>query len=111
MPERGYFMRLTGAFLIGVVALIIAVAAVFLLAPYILPLIASLLPFVLGTLLVIVAVIIIWILIYLFAMIGVAIYYAIKHPAEVSRESKGYDLDKVKESGRREKGDTDEEDE
>ena len=106
MPERGYFLRLTGAFLLGAITLVIAIAVVFLLAPIILPALASLLPFLVGAVLVVAAVIIIWIMIYIFAMIGVAIYYAINHPAEVNRNSEGYKIDKVKESGKREKGET-----
>ena len=109
MPERGFFLRMTGAFLLGAVTLVIAIAVVFLLAPYILPFLAVLLPFVVGALLVVVAVVIVWALIYICAMIGVAIYYVVKHPAEVNRKSKGYDLDKVKESGKRQKGETEEE--
>ena len=94
---------MTGAFLLGVVALVISIAAVFLLAPYIFPFLLAIFPFLAGTMLVIAAVVIIWVLIYVFAMVGVAIYYAIKHPAEVDTKSKGYSIDGVKESGRREK--------
>jgi len=103
MPEKGYFLRLTGAMLLGAVSLVIAIIAVLVLSPYIFPILSAALPFLFGTMLVIVAVVIIWVLIYAFAMIGVAVYYAIKHPAEVNTSSSGYSIDKVKESGRREK--------
>ena len=108
MPEKSYFLRLSGAFLVGVAALAAAIVLVFLLSPYILPFIAALLPFLAGSLLFVVAVVVIWVLIYFFAMLGVAIYYAVKHPAEVNSESKGYELKNVSESGRREKSEEDE---
>jgi hypothetical protein len=81
---------------------------VFLLAPYILPFFVGLLPFLVGTLLFIVAVIVVWIIIYIAAVIGVALYYIIMHPMTVSQKPGTYSVDKAKEAGMREKGDTEE---
>lgn len=106
MPTKGYFMQMTGAVLLGLAALAVAAILVFTLSPYILPFFSAMLPFLLGAFLVIVAVIVVWLILYAAAMIGVAIYYAIRHPMEVSKEHGAYALDKVKESGKREKGDS-----
>ncbi len=103
MPEKGYFLKLTGVVLMGAVTLAIAIAAVLLLSPFILPMFATALPFLVGAMLLVVAILVVWALVYIFAMIGVALYYAIMHPAEVNMKSAGYDLKKVKESGMREK--------
>ena len=80
MPTKGYFMQMTGAVLLGLAALVVAAILVFALAPYILPFFAAMLPFLVGAFLVIIAVIVIWVILYVAAIIGVAIYYAIKHP-------------------------------
>ena len=106
MPASGYFLKLTGAVILGLVTLGIAVAAVIIFSAQLLAFFAGILPFLVGAMLVIVAVIIVWIIIYVAAIIGVAIYYAIRHPMQVSKEHGDYGIGKVKESGRREKGDS-----
>jgi hypothetical protein len=106
MPSGGYFLNLTGAVLLGIATLIVAAVLVLALSPYILPFFVGLLPFLVGAVLLVAAIIIIWLVIYIAATIGVAIYYIIKHPMKVSDKPGTYGLDKVKESGRREKGDS-----
>ena len=59
--------------------------------------------FLAGALLFVVAVVIIWIVLYVCAVIGVAVYYIFK-PMQVSKKPGTYGLDKVKEAGKREKG-------
>ncbi len=106
MPSGGYFLKLTGAVLLGLVTLAIAAVLVFLLAPYIIPFFVGLLPFLVGTLVFIVAVIVVWVIIYVAAVIGIALYYVIMHPMTVSQQPGTYSLDKAKEAGMREQGDT-----
>jgi len=104
MPGKKYFLNLTGAVLLGIVTLVVAAVAVLLMLPLIMPFFAAMLPFLAGAFLVIVAIIIVWMLLYAAATVGVAVYYAIRHPMEVNRDSGSYDIDKVKESGKRQKG-------
>lgn len=96
MPEKRFFLKLSGVVLLGLITLLIA-AMVFL----------ALLPFILivfiGTFLLFAAFLIIWAVVYAAAVIGVAIYYFFK-PMQVSEKDKGYSIKKVKESGKREKG-------
>jgi hypothetical protein len=106
MPEKGYFLHLTGAVLLGLVTLGMAVAAVFLLAPYLIPFFEAALPFLVGAVLIIVAVIIVWMILYVAGVVGVAIYYAIRHPMQVSKRPGTYGIGEVKEAGKREKGDS-----
>ena len=106
MPGKGYFLQMTGAILLGLATLAVAVLVVLALSPYILPFFSAILPFLAGVVLVIVVVIIIWIVLYIAAIIGVGLYFAIKHPMEVNKTSAGYEMDKVSEAGRREKGDS-----
>lgn len=106
MPEGGYFLKLTGAVILGLATLGIAVAAVIIFSVQLLAFFAGILPFLVGAMLVFVAVVVIWIVLYVAGVIGVAIYYVIKHPMQVSKEHGDYGIGKVKESGRREKGDS-----
>ena len=103
MPEKGYFLKMTGAFFLGLASLAVAVIIVFLAAPFILPLLAVALPFLVGAALVVIAVIVVWAIVYALTMLGVGIYYFINHPAEVNKSSKGYEMKGIKESGRRTK--------
>jgi len=109
MPAGRYFLKLTGAVLLGLVTLAIAVAAVFIFSVPLLAFFAAAMPFLVGAVLVFVAVVIIWMILYVAAFIGVAIYYAIRHPMQVSKEHGDYAIGKVKESGRRQRGDSEEE--
>lgn len=105
MPDLGYFGKLTGAALLGLVTLLLAAVAVFLLLPYIVPLFSVLMPFVQGVMLIIAAVLVIWAGLYVSAFIGVFIYYIFK-PMKVEKKEKGYSISGAREAGRREKGDT-----
>ena len=103
MPEKSFLLRLSGAFLIGFIAVIIALALVFTFSAGILGFFGMLFPFLIGSLLFLFAVIVIAALNYIFVMLGVVIYYLFK-PMHVSTKSKGYSLEKSKEAGRRQKG-------
>ena len=100
---------MTGAVLLGLITLGIATAAVILFSTQLLTFFKGILPFLVGAVLIIVAVIIIWIILYVAAIVGVAIYYAIRHPMEVSKKHGYYGIGNVKESGKRQKGDSREE--
>ncbi len=89
MPDRKYILGITGAFLVGVASLLAAIGIVFLFWEPLFALISMALPFIAGSLLIIVAVVIVWVLVYAFAMIGVAIYYAIRHPMKVNTSPAG----------------------
>jgi small-conductance mechanosensitive channel len=104
MPERGFMLKLTGAFLIGVIALVASVILVILLAPFIIPFLAALFPFLLGAMLFVLAVVLVWLFIYAFAMLGVAVYYVIKRPMKVSEKRGRYSIAKTREAGMRQKG-------
>jgi membrane protein implicated in regulation of membrane protease activity len=100
MAEKGYFLRLTGAFLLGVVALIIAGLVFFLLLPVLIPL-------ALGAFLIVAVFIAIWAGVYVAMVVGVAIYYFFK-PMKFEKKDKGYSIAKAKEAGKREKGESEE---
>jgi len=97
MPERGYFARLGGAFLLGIFALAIAFIGFVFLLPLILPL-------ALGTLIIVLVFIALWAIVYVAMVVGIGIYYFFKHPTEWSREDKDYSISKAEEAGRRSKG-------
>lgn len=97
MPGAGYVGRLAGAALLGLVTLAIAFIIFVFLLPYLLPL-------ALGVILLVVIFLIIWAVLYAAVFVGVALYYLFK-PMKVSRQDKGYTIDKAKEAGRREKKD------
>ncbi|HDI12734.1 MAG TPA: hypothetical protein ENF64_01305 [Hadesarchaea archaeon] len=104
MPSAKFILKLGGAFLIGTVTIIIA-ALVFVLAlPHILPVLESVATGALLVLLGILVFIALWAAIYLLASLGVAIYYAVKHPMKVSEAPKHYSLSQASEAGRRRKG-------
>jgi len=105
MPEGNYFLKMSGAILLGLATLVIAFIAVILLAPFIIPLIALLFPFLAGAFLITAAVFVVWAMLYVLALIGAVVYYFFR-PMQVSREPGKYSLSKVKESGMREKGES-----
>ncbi|MEE9322919.1 MAG: hypothetical protein V3U72_00080 [Candidatus Aenigmarchaeota archaeon] len=96
MAEKGYFLRLTGAFLLGIVALVFAGLAFLFLLPLLVPL-------AFGSLILVMVFIFIWGVIYIAMVIGVAIYYFFK-PMRVEKVDKGYSIAKAEEAGKREKG-------
>jgi membrane protein implicated in regulation of membrane protease activity len=95
MPEKRYFFRLSGAFFLGLVALIAAWPVFFLLLPIIIPIAVT-------TMLLVLAFVVVWAAIYFICFLGVAVYYFFK-PMEVSKKKKGYSIEKTEEAGRREK--------
>jgi len=103
MPEGNYFLKMSGAILLGLVTLVIAFIAVLLLAPFIIPFIALLFPFLVGAFLITAAVFVLWAMLYVLALIGTVVYYFFR-PMQVSKEPGKYSLGKVSESGMREKG-------
>ncbi len=96
MPGAAYGGRLAGAFLLGLVALVIAFVIFTFALPYLLAL-------ALGTMLLVSVFVAIWAAVYGAMFIGAAIYYFFR-PMKVSREDKGYSISKAKESGKRQKG-------
>lgn len=104
MVEKGYFLRLTGAFILGFAALIIAVIAFFLFLPFLMTLGPVLMPGIVLGVFLILAFIIIWIVVYVCMVIGVAIYYAFTTSTKWEKKDKGYKIEKTKEEGKREKG-------
>lgn len=97
MPDSKYFAKLGGAFFLGVFALIIAFIVFVFLLPYIIPL-------ALGVFVIIVIFLVLWAIVYVAMVVGVGIYYFVRHPTEWEKEDKGYSIKKTKEAGRRQKG-------
>ena len=97
MPDAGYFGRMGGALLLGLLALAIAFIIFVFLLPYIIPL-------ALGLLFVVLIFIVVWAVVWIAIAVGVGIYYFVRHPTEWSREDKGYIIRKAREAGRRQKG-------
>ncbi|MFH0956546.1 MAG: hypothetical protein V1813_01645 [Candidatus Aenigmatarchaeota archaeon] len=99
------FFRITGAFIVGVISLVVAIVILALFFPLLMAFFAAVFPFIAGALLILAAVVVLWLLVYFFAMIGVGIYYAIRKPMEVNRAgSASYGVSGVSEAGLREKG-------
>ncbi|NIO23181.1 MAG: hypothetical protein GTN38_04115 [Candidatus Aenigmarchaeota archaeon] len=96
MAEKRYFLRLTGAFLLGIVALIFAGFVFLFLLPFLV------LP-ALGALVVVLVFILIWAVVYVAMVIGVGIYYFFK-PMRFEEKDRGYSIAKAEEAGKREKG-------
>lgn len=97
MPEKKYFARLGGALLLGLFALAIAFIIFVFLLPYIIPL-------ALGALFIVLIFIAVWAVVYAAMVVGVGIYYFVRHPMKWEKEDKGYTIDKSREAGRRQKG-------
>jgi hypothetical protein len=94
------FFKLTGAFLVGVISLLAALLIFALFLPVVLAFFAIALPFLAGAALILTAVVILWILIYFSIMIGVGIYYAVRHPMKVNAaHGASYGVSHVREAG------------
>jgi membrane protein implicated in regulation of membrane protease activity len=96
MPGAAYAGRLAGAVLLGLVTLVMAFVIFVFLLPY-------LIPMALGAGLLVLVLLAIWGITYLAAVIGAALYYIFR-PMKVSREDKGYSIEKAREAGKRQKG-------
>ena len=99
MPEKKYFMKMGGFLAFGLLALAVAFILFVFLLPYIL-LIA------IGAFMIIGVFIAIWAVVYVAMIAGVGIYYFFKHPMKWEKKDKGYKIDKTKEEGKREKGES-----
>jgi len=95
MAEKGYFLKLGGIFLLGLVSLIIGGILFFLLLPFIV-LIGA------GILFLTLVFLAVWIVIYVSMLVGAAIVYFLK-PMKVSKKPGTYSLKRTKEAGRRKK--------
>lgn len=100
MPEKRYFLRLTGAFLLGIVALLVAGLVFLFLLPVLLPL-------AIGAFIIISVFLVIWAAVYVAMVIGVGIYYFFK-PMKFEKKDKDYSIAKTKEAGKRDKGESEE---
>jgi hypothetical protein len=99
------FFKLTGAFLVGVVSLLIALLIFALFLPALLVFFGLLLPFLAGAMLILAVVLILWTVIYFTTMIGVGVYYAIRHPMHVNaKHGTSYGISGVSEAGAGGKG-------
>jgi membrane protein implicated in regulation of membrane protease activity len=95
MPQRDYFFRMTGAFILGIIALIMSGILFFIFLPYILAVF-------IGTVAIVFIFVFLWLLVYIALYIGVAIYYLFK-PMEINKKRVKYTIKRAKESGRRQK--------
>jgi membrane protein implicated in regulation of membrane protease activity len=98
MPEKRFFFRLAGAFLLGIVAFIFASFVFFLVLPVFIPL-------AFGALVLALIFVFIWSVVYVAMVVGVAIYYFFK-PMTFEEKDKDYTIAKAEEAGRREKGES-----
>jgi ammonia channel protein AmtB len=97
MPRAGYFAGIVGAILIGLIAILVTGVLFLLLLPYLIQIFV-------GFAMLGIAFMAIYVVTYAALFIGIAIYYAIKHPMRVEKKDKKYSIDKTKEAGRRQKG-------
>lgn len=97
MPGMGYFGKMGGALVLGLLALAIAFIIFVFLLPYIIPL-------ALGLLIVVLIFIAVWVVVWIAIAVGVGIYYFVRHPTEWVKEDKDYTIEKSEEAGRRQKG-------
>jgi predicted membrane protein len=102
VPPPGYFSKLGGAFLFGLVVTLIAVIVFVLGLPYILPFLQSIVTGFYYVLFAILIFMVIWAAVFALTFLGVFIYYLFK-PMKVSERPKGYTIKKAKEAGRRQK--------
>lgn len=103
MPNAKYFLFLGGSFLLGLLVIITSIIIGILIAPFVIPLLPTLFLGMTYILAVIIVIIIVFVIIYIITLIGVFVQTLFK-PMKVSKENKNYNIDKVKESGRRQKG-------
>jgi hypothetical protein len=104
MPEKNFFLKLTGAVLLGTATLAAAIVIVLLLSPFILPVILLAFPFLVGIVLFAVAIMIVWAILYALAMLGVFVVYLFR-PMKVETSGQ-YKIGKTKEAGLRESGES-----
>tara|TARA_Y100000310_G_C20682139_1_gene816619 strand:+ start:1320 stop:1634 length:315 start_codon:yes stop_codon:yes gene_type:complete len=102
MPNAKYFLSLGGSFLLGLVVIIASIILGILLAPFIIPLLPAIFLGMTYILAVILVIFILFVIFYVITLVGVVVRYLFK-PMKVSKENKNYNIDKVKESGRRQK--------
>ena len=102
MPEKRFFLKLGGAFLLGLLTFLVSIFLLILFFPLISSFITSIFPWAVGSALVIISFFILWAIVYSITGIGVAIYYLFK-PMKIKKKGK-YDIEKAKEAGRRQKG-------
>ena len=95
MPSLGYFLRLSGLAVLGLLALAVGFVIFIFLFPYLA--VAGM-----TALLAALMFITLCLVIYLALVIGAAIVYFFR-PMEVSKKKKGYSLKRTKEAGRRKK--------
>lgn len=97
MPGAGYFAGVVGAIILGLIALLVAGLIFFLALPYLAAMFV-------GGLMLLFAFLMVYTLTYVALFIGIAIYYAVKHPMTVEKKDRKYSIRKTKEAGRRQKG-------
>ncbi|MFH1328076.1 MAG: hypothetical protein ABIH76_04415 [Candidatus Bathyarchaeota archaeon] len=102
MPNAKYFLFFGGSFLLGLAVIILSIIIGILIAPFVIVLLPSLFLGMVYTLAVIFVIFIVFVIIYFITLVGV-IVQALFKPMKVSKENKNYNIDKVKESGRRQK--------
>ncbi len=106
MAYENQALKVTVAFAVGVIALLVALFIVFALWNVISAFLTALAPFLVGAVLILAAVVIVWVAVYFLMMLGVGIYYFITSPMTVDTASKGYSMKGVEESGKRQKEET-----
>jgi len=95
MPEQKYFLKLTGIMALGVVSLILGFGIFLFLFPYLIAIGLTLL-------LISLVFLVIWMIVYIIMVLGALVVYFFK-PVEVKKKG-DYSVQKVKESGKRQKG-------
>ena len=95
MPRKDYFFRMSGAFILGIIALIISGILFFIFLPYILTVFIR-------AVAVVFIFVFLWLLVYIALYIGVAAYYLFK-PMKINKNRVKYTIKRAKESGRRQK--------
>lgn len=94
MPGVGYFAGMVGAIIIGLIAIAVAGVLFFLALPYLAAIF-------IGGVMLLLAFLVIFMVTYAALFIGIAIYYAVKHPMKVEKRDKDYSIKRAKEAGRR----------
>ncbi len=98
MPEKRYFVKLFGLFVIGILSLILAGIIFFFLMPLLIPLAILLSLGVIALLLFV----LLWVFIYFMMFLATALYYLSK-PMQV-KQAGSYTIKRAKEAGLRQKG-------
>ncbi len=109
MPEKKYFLKLGGSFLLGAFVIIISVLIACFSYPYLAPFFGSLFmglaPYLQAIFTGIIIFIVVLVFVYLATFLGVLLQYVFK-PMHVSREKKDYTIAETTEAGLRQKGKT-----